>query len=180
MSANPERRVRQHQMGLAALGIAVVFFVYDLAEDAFWAGEFGSVHFTIETVVFVGLSLALAIGVRDLRRLRVDLEREEKRNEMFSEVLVDNIDALMDEWRITKSEKDIAWLIIKGYRFSEIARARRVKETTVRLQAASLYSKAGVSGRAEFAAEIILPLLTSAPRDAVLQNQQTTAPSEPN
>ncbi|MCY4513529.1 MAG: LuxR C-terminal-related transcriptional regulator [Candidatus Tectomicrobia bacterium] len=180
MSANPERRVRQHQMGLAALGIAVVFFVYDLAEDAFWADEFGSVHFTIETVVFVGLSVALAIGVRDLRRLRVDLEREEKRNEMFSEVLVDNIDALMDEWRITKSEKDIAWLIIKGYRFSEIARARRVKETTVRLQAASLYSKAGVSGRAEFAAEIILPLLTSAPMDVVLQSQQTTAPSDPN
>ena len=148
MSARSEKRMRQHLLGLAALGIAVVFFVYDLAEDAFWENEFATVHFIIETIVFVGISVAFAIAVRDLRRVQVDLEQEEKRNEMFSAVLVDNINALMDEWRITKSEKDIAWLIIKGYRFSEIARARGVKETTVRLQAASLYSKAGVSGRA--------------------------------
>ena len=63
---------------------------------------------------------------------------------------------------MTRSEKDTAWLIIKGYRFSEIAEIRNVKESTARLQATSLYAKAGVSGRAEFVAEMFLPLLLSA------------------
>ncbi len=72
----------------------------------------------------------------------------------------------MEEWKLTRSEKDVAWLIIKGYRFSEIAKARGVRENTARLQATSLYSKAGVHGRAEFVAEIIQPLLISVQDDS--------------
>ena len=64
---------------------------------------------------------------------------------------------------MTNSEKDVAWLIIKGYRFAEIAEARGVKENTSRLQATAVYAKAGVSGRAEFVAEIIQSLLLLLP-----------------
>jgi len=64
---------------------------------------------------------------------------------------------------LTKGEKDIAWLVLKGYRFSEIARFRGVKESTPRLQATSIYAKAGVKGRAELVAEILQPLLVSIP-----------------
>ena len=79
----------------------------------------------------------------------------------------------MDEWRLTRSEKDVAWLIIKGYRFSEIAQTRGVKENTPRLQATSIYAKAGVSGRAEFVAEIFQPLLLSISQDS---SQDETVP----
>lgn len=159
-------------LALAALAGAILFFVFDLAEDALLEDEFGSIHFVIEFVVFVGVSMALVVGWRDLGKLHTRLDREEWRNHLYSSVLADSIDEQMDEWRLTRSEKDVAWLIIKGYRFSEIARLRGVKENTSRLQATSVYAKAGVSGRAEFVAEILQPLLMSIPVRSALRDEE--------
>lgn len=146
--------------------ISFLFFAYDLAVDVLLEGEFGSLHFVIELIVFAGISAVLVIGTRDLRSLRESLRREAEVNRAFSGELAASIDERMDEWRLSRSEKDVAWMIIKGYRFSEIAAARGVKESTCRLQATSLYAKAGVSGRAEFVAEIFQPLLMSIPNDS--------------
>ena len=150
-------------LALMALAGAILFFAYDLVVDALFEGEFGSPHFIIELLVFVGVSMALVVGARDLRRLRARLARETRLNKALAGALVDTINEQMEEWRMTRSEKEVAWLIIKGYRFSEIADARGVKESTTRLQATSLYAKAGVSGRAEFVGEIIQPLFWSIP-----------------
>ena len=163
----PSRRlIRRRRIELAALASAIVFFAWDLVADALFEGEFGSPHFIIELIVFVGISAALVIGTRDLRALRESLRREAELNRAFSGELAAVIDERMEEWRLTRSEKDVAWMIIKGYRFTEIAEARSVKESTCRLQATSLYAKAGVSGRSEFVAEIIQPLLTSIPNES--------------
>ena len=166
MSTPSLRLIRRRRLELAALAGAIVFFGYDLAADVLLEGEFGSLHFIIESIVFVGISVALVIGARDLRSLRESLRREAERNRAFSGELAAVIDDRMEEWRLTRSEKDVAWMIIKGYRFTEIADARGVKESTCRLQATSLYAKAGVSGRAEFVAEIIQPLLMSIPSES--------------
>ena len=166
MSTPSRRHIRRRTLELAALAGAIVFFGYDLAADVLLEGELGSLHFVIESIVFVGISVALVIGTRDLRSLRESLRREEERNRAFSGELAAVIDDRMEEWRLTRSEKDVAWMIIKGYRFTEIAEARGVKESTCRLQATSLYAKAGVSGRAEFVAEIIQPLLMSIPNES--------------
>ena len=163
MKTTSRRILRRRVLALTAIAGAIVFFGYDLVTDALFEGEFGSPHFIVELIVFLGVSMALVVGARDLRRLRVRLEREARRNRALAGALADNISEQMDEWRMTRSEKDVAWLIIKGYRFSEIAQARGVKESTTRLQATSLYAKAGVSGRAEFVAEMIQPLLLSVP-----------------
>ena len=146
---------------LGTIATAILFFVYDLFVDAFIKHEYLTTHFIVELVIFVAVSTALVIGLRDLMQLRTRLAFEKKRHDMFSRELSESIDIQLDEWRMTPSEKEVAWLIIKGYRFSEIARARSVKENTARLQATSLYSKAGVSGRSEFVAEIIQELLLS-------------------
>ena len=163
MRKTSRRIVQRRLLALAALAGAIVFFCYDLLVDVFVDGEFGTSHFVIELIVFLGVSMALLVGARDLRRLRTRLDREERRNRAVSQGLADNIAAQMDEWRMTRSEKDVAWLIIKGYRFAEIAEARGVKENTTRLQATAIYAKAGVSGRAEFVAEIIQALLLLLP-----------------
>ena len=161
MKASSRRMVQRRILALAALAVAIVFFAYDLIVDALLEGEFGSPHFVIELFVFIGVSMALVMGARDLSRLRVRLARETQRNKAISGVIADNINEQMAEWHMTRSEQEVAWLIIKGYRFAEIAEARGVKESTTRLQATSLYAKAGVSGRAEFVAEIFQPLLLS-------------------
>ena len=155
--------VQRRLIALVALAIAILFFLYDLIVDAAIEDELGTFHFIIELIVFLGVTMALLIGARDLGRLRTRLDREEKRNLVVSQGLADSIDVQMDEWRMTGSEKEVAWLIIKGYRFAEIAEARGVKENTTRLQATAVYAKAGVSGRAEFVAEIIQSLLLLLP-----------------
>ena len=155
--------IQRRLFSLAALSVAILFFLYDLIVDIVIDDELGSTHFIIELIVFLGVTMALLFGARDLRRLRTRLDVEEKRNRAVSQGLADSIAELMDEWRMTNSEKDVAWLIIKGYRFAEIAEARGVKENTTRLQATAIYAKAGVSGRAEFVAEIIQSLLLLLP-----------------
>ena len=162
------------------LAMAFLFFVYDLAVDALLEGEFGSPHFVIELVVFAGVSMALVFNVRDIRRLRVRLSWEERRNQSLSGALAETIDEQMDEWQLTRSEKDVAWMVIKGYRFSEIAEARGVKESTPRLQATSVYAKAGVSGRAEFVAEILQPLLMSIPESTPREEKASAGANTPS
>ena len=136
------------------------FLIYDLAVDAFVEGEAATTHFVLESIVFVEVLALLAIDLRDLADLRTRLQREKSRNRALAGEIAAGIEAQMREWNLTPSEKDVAWAIVKGYRFAEIAELRRVKEGTVRLQATAIYGKAGVRGRAEFVAEIVQELLT--------------------
>lgn len=172
--------LRNRAFALAVIAGAIVFFVYDLVYDALFEDAFPSYHFFIELLVFIGVSAVLLIGIRDLLRLRTRLSREVRRNDMFSRALATSIDMQMDEWEMTPSEKEVAWLIIKGYRFSEIAQARGVKATTSRLQATSVYAKAGVSGRSEFVAEIIQSLMESVPEESRSKDMAARTEPEPH
>ncbi|HFB66140.1 MAG TPA: LuxR family transcriptional regulator [Aeromonadales bacterium] len=55
-------------------------------------------------------------------------------------------------WALSKSEQEVAWLLLKGYSFKEIAMLRATHEKTVRQQASSIYTKSGVDGRHSFSA----------------------------
>ncbi len=55
-------------------------------------------------------------------------------------------------WNLSKSESEVAWFILKGYSFKEIAILRDTQEKTVRQQASSIYTKSAVDGRHTFAA----------------------------
>ena len=180
MSIVANKKLRNRTFALVTIAGAIVFFVYDLVYDALLENEFPSYHFFIELFVFIGISAALLLGIHDLLRLRVRLSREEKRNDLFSRALAESIDMQLDEWQMTPSEKDVAWFIIKGFRFSEIAQVRGVKETTSRLQATSIYAKAGVSGRSEFVAEIIQSLLESLPEKAASRDRASKTETEPH
>ena len=167
------KKIIQRQIyAMAATTGAILFFGYDLIEDAFIGHEYLTAHFIIELIVFVGVSIALVISARDLIHLRDLLDIEKKRNQALSGALADSINAQLEEWHMTHSEYEISWLIIKGYSFSEIALLRGVKENTTRFQATSIYSKAGVKGRAEFVAEVFQPLLLSIPDDLSELDQQ--------
>ncbi|MDG1752820.1 MAG: LuxR C-terminal-related transcriptional regulator [Thalassotalea sp.] len=56
------------------------------------------------------------------------------------------------EWKLTKSEQEVAMLLLKGLSFREISGVRDTKEKTVRQQASKIYEKANIDGRHEFAA----------------------------
>ena len=62
-------------------------------------------------------------------------------------------------WALTEAEREVALLLLKGLSLKEIAGVRDTSERTVRVQARSLYTKAGLAGRAELSAYFLEDLL---------------------
>ena len=62
------------------------------------------------------------------------------------------IDAEFSRWALSDTEKDIGWLILKGFSFLEIAEMRDRSERTIRQQAGAIYAKSGLRSRAELSA----------------------------
>ncbi|MEM7209175.1 MAG: LuxR C-terminal-related transcriptional regulator [Pseudomonadota bacterium] len=71
------------------------------------------------------------------------------------------IAAQFDNWMLTQAEQEVGFLLLKGLSFKQIAEVRGTSERTVRQQAAQIYLKAGVSGRAELSAFFLEDLLPS-------------------
>ena len=72
------------------------------------------------------------------------------------------IDTQLTEWKLTHSEKEVAFLLLKGLSLKEIAKVRMTTEKTTRTQSIAIYSKAGLSGRSELSAffleDLLLPI----------------------
>jgi DNA-binding CsgD family transcriptional regulator len=66
--------------------------------------------------------------------------------------LGDAIDAQFSRWNLTEAERDVALLLLKGLSLKEIATVRTTTERTIRAQARSIYSKAGLTGRSALSA----------------------------
>lgn len=56
------------------------------------------------------------------------------------------------DWHLTRSEQEVALLLLKGLSFREISLLRKTMEKTVRQQASEIYKKSGVTGRHAFSA----------------------------
>ncbi|UOF02633.1 helix-turn-helix transcriptional regulator [Bdellovibrio reynosensis] len=66
-----------------------------------------------------------------------------------------------EKWNFTKTESEIALMILKGFSLRDIAGKRGTTETTTRQQALSLYKKAAVDGRHQLSAFFMEHLLTA-------------------
>lgn len=105
----------------------------------------------------IGALLAILLGQRWINRRR----REELQNSLdFAEGelerklvgAADHINTEFANWKLTESENEIGWLLLKGLSFKEIAEARGTSERTVRQQARAIYAKSGLSSRSDLAA----------------------------
>lgn len=65
------------------------------------------------------------------------------------------IDEQMEKWGLSKSEKDIAVLLVKGMSTKDIAELRGVTEKTIRTHATSIYRKSNLNTRYELASYFI-------------------------
>jgi DNA-binding NarL/FixJ family response regulator len=110
------------------------------------------VMLTILGSVYLGYDLIRSS--RQVKALRTKLAKADKQiNNMSSQMRAarqeysQTIAAQFDSWGFTKSEQQVALLLLKGLSFKEIAEVRLTKEKTVRQQASTIYSKAEVDGR---------------------------------
>lgn len=71
------------------------------------------------------------------------------------------IDRQFSAWQLSRAEREVALLLLKGLGHKQVAAALGRSERTVRQQAVDVYRKAGVQGRSELAAffltDIALP-----------------------
>jgi len=72
------------------------------------------------------------------------------------------IDKQMSRWELTPAEKEVGFLLLKGFSFKEIAGYRDTTERTARQQSLEIYKKSALAGRAEFSGffleDLLLPI----------------------
>lgn len=133
-----------------------------------------SLAHVLQEAVLMSLAAALMLwllwDIRHQRRLLEDLKRDLGRSSRASkpvnpliqiarERLSEAVDVQFRDWDLSRSEREIGLLLLKGLSIKEIAAVRDTHEKTVRQQASAIYRKAGVPGRHAFAAWFMEDLL---------------------
>ncbi|MEE4109982.1 MAG: LuxR C-terminal-related transcriptional regulator [Halieaceae bacterium] len=72
----------------------------------------------------------------------------------------ETIRAQFEAWNLTRSEQQVAMLLLKGLSLQEIAAVRDTREKTVRQHASNVYAKAGIEGRHALSAWFLEDLMT--------------------
>lgn len=137
--------------------LGTVFFVGDVIGDL--REDPTSAHFIFEAVVTAALVMGIVFGTFALRRTIELLRAQDQALEVARGALWDVIDRQFTTWGLTPAERDVGFLALKGLDVAEIAELRGAAQGTVRAQLTRIYSKADVSGRAQFAAFFVEDLL---------------------
>lgn len=125
----------------------------DLLEDP------GSPQFLFEAFVAATLVLGAVFGAFALNRTVQLLRAQDRALAVAQGALSDVIHRQFQTWALTPAERDVGLLALKGLDVAEIAELRGAAQGTVRAQLTRIYQKAGVSGRAQFAAFFVEDLL---------------------
>lgn len=92
-------------------------------------------------------------------RLAQENKAYKEQSKKYVEGLSQSIDDQLSKWELSKAEKEVAFLLLKGFSLKEIAQLRGTTERTARTQSASVYAKAGLENRSQLAAFFLEDLL---------------------
>lgn len=158
----------------AILSVIIVMVAVDLTTDFREGVRLWHlfVEGTIALAAFVGIFLLMR-GSFVLKRslvqermtssqFQAEAEKWRSQSKKCLEGLSQAIDEQLTSWNLTGSEKEVAFLLLKGLSLKEIAQIRKTTEKTARVQSISIYSKAGLAGRSELSAFFLEDLLLPA------------------
>jgi DNA-binding CsgD family transcriptional regulator len=111
------------------------------------------------------LKRSLTAEVLKSTSLQAEAEQWRKQAKVHIEGLAEEIERQLTSWELTASEKEVAFLLLKGLSLKEIAEIRKTSEKTARAQSTAIYEKSGLSGRSELAAFFLEDLL--GPSDSI-------------
>ncbi len=95
----------------------------------------------------------------DLGKVRKDLDDYRNETAHLVKGLSIKIDQQLEAWHMTHAEREVAFLVLKGFSNKEISEIRGTKEKTTIQQVSAIYEKSGLHNRAEFAAFFLEDLL---------------------
>jgi DNA-binding CsgD family transcriptional regulator len=159
------------------LAVVAGLTLVDVAAD--WRSGGSAPHITVELLAasaallglgwlwagYFRLRHRLSEVKRSLEGAHAEAARWRERHGELLQGLAQAIDQQLDVWKLTPAEKEVAFLLLKGLSFKEIAAVRGASERTVRQQALAVYAKADLAGRAELAAFFLEDLLAPTARD---------------
>jgi DNA-binding CsgD family transcriptional regulator len=131
--------------------IAMEFFTLILSVSAACFFIFSAIKMKKENQ-----ALTLAVGKATEQK-----ELYKKKVQQFSEGLSQAIEDEFLIWGLTKTETDIAFLILKGLSTKEISEIQGSQDKTVRHHCSAIYKKSGLKGRSELSAYFLEDLLVS-------------------
>ncbi|RIL10478.1 MAG: hypothetical protein DCC75_04295 [Proteobacteria bacterium] len=150
---------------LALLFTIGILTVLDVYED--WLDGATLYHIVPELIMAASALLAARILLLQLAESRREAvlasraEADEAKRMAFAwkgkadelrRGISETIGKQLSAWQLTEAESDIAFLLLKGLSTAEIAKIRDTSERTIRNQTSDIYSKSGLSGRAQLAA----------------------------
>jgi DNA-binding CsgD family transcriptional regulator len=100
--------------------------------------------------------------IEDFTAFKKEADAWRSESRKYIEGLSQAIDQQLTKWKLTVAEKEVAFLLLKGFSLKEVADLRTTTEKTARVQSMAVYSKAGISGRSELSAFFLEELLPPA------------------
>lgn len=143
--------------------LAGVFFTVDVVADLAADGKLEDLHMVLEALAALALVAGVAFMMVELRRLYGRIDRMETSLRAAQGEMAVVIDSFFSDWHLTPSERDVAFLMLKGLGNDAIGGLRGTAAGTVRAQCTAIYAKAGVDGRAQFLSHFMEELLAVEP-----------------
>ena len=146
------------------LVLVIIFNASDLIHDLQTnASIWHIVQESIMIALSIGLITVLIFNLKKQKSELQELKKEllttqqslahtDKRMQLARQEYSKLIQNQFESWQLSQSEQEIAFLLLKGLSFIEIAAIRQTKEKTVRQQASEIYRKSGINGRHAFSA----------------------------
>lgn len=139
--------------------LCALFFIGDVIEDFREGGVFADPHLSLELIVAVALIAGVIFLMIELRGLLSRMSDMQTGLEIAHGHLAEVIQGFFEDWNLTKAERDVALMMLKGLDNDTIARVRNTASGTVRAQATSIYAKSSTDGRAQFISLFVEELL---------------------
>ena len=115
---------------------------------------------TFELLIALAMIASVVFSAVQLFRYANRNQKVEDQLMAASGAFADLMDDKFAEWGLTRSERDVALLAIKGLEIAEIAALRDTRVGTIKAQLNAIYRKAKVSGRPQLISLFIEDLLT--------------------
>jgi len=148
-SKTDERRAFLLAAVIVLQAVTAVFFLADVVADLIHDGKLDDIHMWLELVATGALGGGVIFLMVELRRVMTRLATLDRSMRAAQGEMAEVIDVFFTEWGLTPAERDVALMMLKGIDNDTIASLRGTAPGTVRAQCTSVYSKAGVDGRAQ-------------------------------
>src|SRR5690606_30595170 len=146
---------------LIAIGLVLIMLLHLVAlvvdismGVALWHILFEGAIVVVSAIMATYLIIEMRRRTRTLKKLSRQLKdakyEQAQVTEQFKIARTDYFKAIenqFNDWQLSRSEQEVALLILKGLSIPEIAVVRSTKEKTARHQASAIYRKAQIDGR---------------------------------